>query len=162
MFKSFNVFLSSGVNVNDEWRAGVDLRKTGKNETIVGTSVEYKKDNFEAGIGVSHNLTTGESEVNGKLGNKRLGGVAPRVRFTDRGIDMNVEPYGLLKKVPSYATTAASIIGGIFAGKSALDLYTQNSHSVPEPYKPLGLAIGVGLLVAFGLKMLFNYLGRKN
>lgn len=162
MFKSFNVFLSSGVNMNDEWRVGADLRKTGNDETLVGASAEYKRDGLEAGIGVSHNLTKGETDLTCKLGSERFGGVKPRVRVTKHSVEMNVEPYGPLKKIPSYATTAASIIGGILAGKSALDLYTQNVHSVPEPYKAVGLAVAVGALAAFGLKMLFNYLGRKN
>ena len=162
MFKSFNVFLFSGVGMNDEWSAGINLRRTEKNETVVGASAEYKNNGLEAGIGVSHNLTNGESELNGKFGFERFGGVRPRIRTTKHGVERSVEPYGLLGKMPSYASTAASIIGGIFAGTSALDLYTKNINGVPEPYKALGIAVAVGAAVAVGLKMLFNYFGRKN
>jgi len=162
MFKFFNVFLSSGTSMDNEWSGELNagIEKTKKKEVLGKIEGRIEKDEIEAAGHAHYDFDQGKAAVGATFGIKKIGGLNFSAKNSPDGWRGSIEPYGPIAKLPRYAATAASLAGGYVAGIGAMNLYT-SVNAAPEPYKPLAVGLIVGGLFALGLKLLFNYLGRK-
>jgi len=147
----FNVFLNSGSSPNSEWYGGLNLEETNKREKVVSGKADYSRNNLQTSVGGFANLSRRYGEIKGRIGYKRFGGLKFRNHFSEQDSSTTLGLYG---KLPNYVAAAGGILTSV---ASALSLYTNSSSE----YRT-AVAIGIGTLVTIGLKLLFDYLGRRN